>query len=400
MAIFIYKAFDASGAKVNGHIEASSKDKALNSLKNEGLLPLQINEQKLNNRSLVGFKKKVSLADLEFFTAELSLLLDSGVRIDKGLDIIRKTKADPALASLISEMSSSLKKGMSLSDAVSQHSTVFDPLYVNLIQLGEASGQLPKIFNGLSTDLKFRRDLQRKIIQSLTYPAVIFSVCTLCVLFIFNFIVPQMSSLFADADNLPWYTELMLNISDWFQNYQTFLLAGMFAVGIGLATLWKRDEFQSRWQKLLLKLPIVKNTVLTAERIRFNSGLYLMLSAGVAIDKGLELSTGNIKNQYLRDEMDIVRGKVKRGGNLANSLQQTSLFPDFYVSLLEVGEESGNLAKIFDEIASRSRRDFEEWTQKLTTLLEPLLILLMGGIVGGVVVVMLLSMVSVNDIGI
>jgi len=399
MALYTYKAFDLTGAKVDGQIEAIDEENALHLLKKQDLLTSEVKELKEKN-SIFGSRGKVSLADLEFLTAELSLLLDSGVRIDRGLDIIRKTKANPALAKLLSKMSSSLKKGKSLSEAAAEHDDIFDPLYINLIELGEASGQLPDIFQGLSTDLKFRRDLQRKIIQSLTYPAVIFFVCILCVVFIFNFIVPKMSSLFADADNLPWYTQFMLDMSAWLQNYQMYLLVGLIAAGLGLASIWKRPSFQEKWQRLLLKLPVIRNSVLTAERIRFNSGLAMMLAAGVPIDKGLELSTGNIKNQLLQQEMNIVRNKIKRGSALAPALKQTSLYPDFYVSLLEVGEESGNLVKIFDEIANRSRQDFEEWTQKLTTLIEPLLILVMGGIVGGVVVVMLLSMVSVNDIGI
>ncbi|WP_199611261.1 type II secretion system F family protein [Flocculibacter collagenilyticus] len=397
MKLFQYKAFDKSGAKIDGQIEASDIASVQKQLSTQGLYPSEIKEFK-ESQSLFGFSQKVSLADLEFLTAELSLLLSSGVRIDKGLDIIKKTKAKPALAKLLGEMSASLKKGNSLSKAASEHPKAFDPLYVNLIELGEASGQLSDIFSGLATDLKFRRDLQRKIIQSLTYPAVILSVCILCVIFIFNFIVPQMSSLFADVEDLPWYTQLLLNVSDWLQNYQGFLLLGIILSGIGLASVWKKESFQQKWQQLLLKLPLVKNSVLTAERIRFNSGLAMMLSAGVPIDQALSLSTGNIKNLLLRREMDIVRQKVKRGSALTPALRQTSLFPPFYVSLLEVGEESGNLDKIFNEIASRSRQDFEEWTQKLTTLIEPILILTMGIIVGGVVVVMLLSMVSVNDI--
>jgi len=400
MALFTYKAFDTTGARVNGQIEAATEDVALVTLRKQKLLVSEVKEFKDQSGTVFGRSGKVSLADLEFLTAELSLLLDSGVRIDKGLDIIRKTKANAALAKLLSSMSSALKKGKNLSEAAAKHVDIFDPLYINLIELGEASGQLPEIFAGLSKDLKFRRDLQRKIIQSLTYPLVIFFVCILCVVFIFNFIVPKMSSLFSDAENLPWYTQFMLDMSAWLQNYQIYLLVGVIALAFGVASIWNTAGFQQRWQRLLLKLPIIRNSVLTAERIRFNSGLSMMLAAGVPIDKGLELSTGNIKNQLLQQEMHIVRKKVKRGSSLAPALRQTSLYPDFYISLLEVGEESGNLEKIFDEIANRSRQDFEEWTQKLTTLIEPLLILIMGGIVGGVVVVMLLSMVSVNDIGI
>jgi type II secretory pathway component PulF len=125
----------------------------------------------------------------------------------------------------------------------------------------------------------------------------------------------------------------------------------------------------------------------------------MMLKSGVRVDQAIGLAAGNIKNQALRREIDIARNKIKRGSGLTVSLSQSVLFPDFFVSLLEIGEQSGNLERVFDEITMRSRQEFESWTQRMTTLIEPLLILFMGAFVGGVVVVMLLSMVSINDVG-
>ena len=399
MALYSYRAYDSSGAKQDGQLEANDQALAIAQLKKQGLLPVEVSEVKESAGSILSFNRKVSLEDLEFLTAELSLLLASGVRIDRGIDIIRRTKAKPALANLLGEMSQSIKKGKSLSETARQHPEIFDGLYCNLIELGEASGNLVEIFDNLAKDLKYRRDLQRKIISSLTYPAVIFCVCILAVLAIFNFIIPQMASLFSDPESLPWYTRAMLGASDWMQNYQGALFVGLLLGGIGIASIAKQPAVQSWWQGLLLKLPLVRGAVITVERIRFNSGLSMMVKAGVPIDQALSLSAGNIKNLQLRREMEIVRQKVKRGSALTPALKQTSLYPAFFVSLLEVGEESGNLERVFEEVASRSRQEFESWTERMTTLLEPLMILFMGGMVGGVVVTMLLSMVSVNDVG-
>lgn len=399
MKIFIYKAYDKAGARTDGQIEALSETAALSALRSQGLLPAEIKEYHESVGSFFGNNKKVSLAELEFLTAELSLLLSSGVRINKGLDIIRRTKAQPALVRLLNSVSSGISKGQSLSQAMSEHEEVFDPLYINLVELGEASGQLPVIFAKLAEDLKFRRDLQRKIISSLTYPSVILAVCVLCIVFIFNFIVPKLSVIFSDPEILPWYTQALLGLSNWMQSYQLFLGLGFIGAIFGGIQLFKQPKFVKAWQQTLLKIPGLASAVLTTERIRFNSALAMMLESGLPIDKALDLAKGNIKNQVLQREIEIVRSKVKHGHSLSPSLKQTSLYPDFYISLLEVGEESGNLAKVFDEIASRSRQEFETWTEKMTTLIEPLLILMMGGIVGGVVVVMLMSMVAVNDVG-
>ncbi|SFC52509.1 type II secretion system F family protein [Pseudoalteromonas denitrificans] len=400
MALFTYKAYDSSGAKVDGQLEGIDKASVIAELKQQGLLPTEVKDFNEAGKSILGFKQKVSLSDLEFLTAELSLLLESGVRIDRGIDIIKKTKAKPALAKLLTDISNNLKKGKSLSESVREHDDIFDPLYCNLIELGEASGNLSEIFDGLAKDLKFRRELQRKIISSLAYPVVIFCVCLLSIFFIFNFIIPKMSAMFNEVDNLPWYTSAMLSTSEWMIQYQGLLLVGVIASIFGLVAASKQPAFIKWWQNLSLKLPIIKKAVITVECIRFNSGLAMMVKAGVQIDRAIGLSAGNIKNIELKREMEIAKSKVKGGSALTPALKQTSLYPDFFVSLLEVGEESGSLERVFNEIANRSRQEFESWTERMTTLLEPLMILFMGGFVGGVVVVMLMSMVSINEMGI
>ncbi len=204
MALFTYKAYDNSGGKVDGQLEASDEANALLKLKQQGLLPTEVKIFNDSAKSVLGFTQKVSLSDLEFLTSELSLLLESGVRIDRGIDIIKKTKAKPALAKLLTSISNNLKKGGSLADSFKEHSDVFDPLYCNLIELGEASGNLSEVFDSLAKDLKFKRDLQRKIVSSLAYPTVIFFVCILSIFFIFNFIIPKMAVMFEGANELPW----------------------------------------------------------------------------------------------------------------------------------------------------------------------------------------------------
>lgn len=400
MTLYTYSAYDLSGAKVEGQIEAESESSASSKLKASDLIPIEVKADDKKQNSLLSFGNKVTLADMEFLTSELSLLLESGVRIDKGIDIIRRTKAKPALASLLSDLSKSLRSGKSLSESVREYEDIFDPLYCNLIELGEASGNLSEVFHNLAEDLKFKRELQRKVISSLAYPAVIFGVCILSVFFIFNFIIPKMSEMFEGASNLPWYTSMMLSISEWMMKYQGILVIAIAIFALFLVYAFKKPSVREWWARISLKLPVLKTAIVTVERIRFNSGLAMMIRAGVQIDQALTLAIGSTKNYLIRQELEIAKRKVKSGSLLTPALQKTSLYPDFFASLLEVGEESGNLERVFSEIASRSRREFESWTERVTTLLEPLMILFMGGFVGGVVVVMLLSMVSMNEIGV
>lgn len=397
MSTFDYSGYDSSGGKIEGEIEAADEQVALLKLKSDGLLITKIALQESEHASF--FKKRVTLKDIEFFTSELALLLASGVRIDKGIEIIKKNKANSSLSQLLKTISKDLKKGNSLSQACREHPQAFDRLYCNLIELGESSGNLAEVFADLAKDLKFKRELKSKVISSLTYPSVVFAVCVLSVFFIFNVIIPKMAVMFTDVDSLPWYTKVMLSLSDWVVANQTYLIVGTIISIVGIIKLLKTPEYQKKWQGLSLKLPVIGNAVINLERIRFNNGLAMMIKAGVPIDQSLKLANGSMKNHVLIKEMEIARTKIKRGANLTSSLKQTSIYPDFYVSLLEVGEESGNLEVVFREIAERSKSDFEQWSSRMTTLLEPLMILFMGGFIGTVVIIMLLSMVSVNQVG-
>ena len=153
-----------------------------------------------------------------------------------------------------------------------------------------------------------------------------------------------------------------------------------------------KDEIMLEWR-------VLRQATAMVERIRFSSGLAMMLGAGLPVDKALTLAAENIRHGMLRREVSVAVERVKRGEQISTAMRQTRIFPDYFASIIEIGEESGELAKVFSEIAERSRNEFSSWALRLTSLLEPALILVMGLIVGGVVVVMMLSITSVADVG-
>ena len=398
MSWFIYKGFDQYGSKASGQIEAESKDLALLQLEKKEIFVSELNliaEKKVLDFS---FSDRINLNDLELLTSELSILLNNGVKIDRGLDIITRNISKPSLSILLKKVNSQLKKGSSLADALDRHQKVFGQLYINLIRLGEASGTLPVIFNRLSEDLRFKQSLGRKISQATVYPAVILMVCISSIFFVFNFIVPRMAGLFADIPELPWYTVAMLSVSSWFNTYQLHMLGVFIFATLLFVWAWNQKQYKVQIKTFFFNMPGFRRMSLLVDRIRFNSGLTMMLEAGVAIDQAIKLSAGSVDNPLTKQELEICVKKVSSGAILSKTLAETSLYPDFYVALLQVGEETASLPSVFDEITRRSRDEFELKSNKMTALLEPLLILFMGAIVGSVVVVMLMSMVSVNDV--
>lgn len=401
MQNFQYTGFDAAGAKVSGEISAVSLESARQQLRAQGILLKTLEPLQLATSGFSLGKAKVSLSDLEFLTTELSVLLDAGLKIDKGIELLNRTNKKPGLALLLDKISKALRSGKQLSQALqAADNKLFDSLYVNLVSIGEATGKLPEVFRSLAADLAFKRDLQQKVMQALTYPMVILFVCLSSIVFIFNYVVPNLETMFAGKTDLPIYTQLLLNSSAWMRQYQWFLLAAIVAGAVLLKYLLQKPEYQQVFQKWQLGLPVLKQAVVLVERIRFNNGLAMMLNAGVSVDQALALSCGNIKNLLVRRELEIAIQKIKRGDALSAALRQTLLYPDFFASLLAVGEESGELTRIFREIAERSQREFSSWVTRMTSLLEPLLIVVMGGIVGGVVVIMMLSITGTTDVGI
>lgn len=400
MPQYRYRGFDPSGARVSGTVESPQLESARLDLQSRGVLVSDLAPAGGTDwRTSLGLASDaVRLQDLEFLTAELSLLLDSGVRIDRAIAILQRAASHGGVARLLAALQADLKQGRQFSEAAAAHPAVFDPLYVNLIALGEAGGRLPEVFRGLAEDLRFRRDLRQKVVQASAYPLVVLGVCVVALLFIFNFVVPNLTALFADARQLPWYTTALLGASAFMRTWQWPLFAVLAAIGL---VAWKgrtRPSVRAWKDRLALELPGIRDATLMVERIRFSSGLALMLEAGLPVDRALALATSNVRHGAIRREVSIAVDKVRRGEQLSGTLRQTRLFPDFYASLVEVGEESGELARVFGEITRRSRDAFAAWTQRLTTLLEPLLILVMGIVVGGVVVIMMLSITSVTDL--
>jgi type II secretory pathway component PulF len=401
MKRFAYTAYDTGGAKVDGEIEAVSVDNAYTNLSQQGYMVLSVSDNTPLDQEIGFLKRKhVTSEELEFLTSELSLLLNSGVTIDRGLAVIRRNSTSAPQSRLVASLHDAVRRGTSLSDAMAAEGNTFSPLYVNLVTLGEASGTLPKVFARLTEDIKFQSELKRKVIQALTYPTVVFSVCVLCIVFVFNYIVPQMSGLFEGVPEVPVHTAFLLGLSSWMIKYQWTLLVSIFTLISALILLMRTPEGARRINEFLLHVPGFQAVFVLLERIRFNTAIAMMLDSGILIDRCLEMAIGNVKNQSIKQGLIVAKERVKKGEALSKALRTSPLYLDFSLSLIEVGEESGQLSPVFNEISSRARREFESWVDRMTSLLEPILILVMGGVVGGVVVTMLLSIVSVNDIGI
>ncbi len=396
MALFTYVAYNTSGVEQKGRIDAVDMDTARARLEKQQLLVADLKEASGGLNANVFGEAGLNVADVEFFTAELSLLLTSGLRVDKGLEILLHNVEKPALRDLLQDVLQELKQGHKLSDSLAKFS-VFSSLYIGLVQIAEETGELAATFQRLADELHYQMELREKIKQALVYPGVILTVCIAAIVFIFNFVVPNLTTLFRDAENLPGYTVALLNVSEFFLAYQWWLLIGVIGGGFALWYYREHETVKRLGSWCRERLPVVKGANILVERIRFNAALNVMLNSGVAIDRSMKLAAKTLRTESLQAEVARAAERVNRGESLAECLSESRLYPPYFAALLSIGEESGELARVFGEIADRSRRTFYSWVTRFTSLLEPALILFMGAVVGSIVVIMMLSISAVTD---
>ncbi|WP_462164597.1 type II secretion system F family protein [Pseudoalteromonas xiamenensis] len=395
---FEYSAIDSNGNRNGGIIEAVDYEDAMRLLESRGLSPLKLSEINKTSPKMLLSSNKVDLAQIEFFTNELSLLLDSGIKVDKAIDIIRQSNSNQPLSTLLNQISSALKQGKTLSEAFAKHEKVFGLLYIQLLKIGEASGSLSEVLRKLAKDLKFQMDLRNQINTALAYPSIIFIVCLAAIYFVLTFIVPKMAGIIVDLEAAPWYTQLIIKTSNYFNQYQ-FTIVGVFFLSLLTLIYFLQKKQVKDW--LYVKgtlLPGIGNILISSERIRLSQSIAMMLDAGLQLDVSLELTRNTLKHPDFRRDLNLAIKQLKSGRQLGDVLSKTRIFPSFFLSIIKVGEETGRLSIVFEDIAARSRVDMENAIRKFTTMLEPLMLLFMGGFVGGIVIVMLMSMVSMNDV--
>ncbi|GHE80640.1 type II secretion system F family protein [Thalassotalea profundi] len=391
-----YKGLTSTGKRVSDSVVAENINQARKKLKSQNITLVSIEEDSLKKSFLSG--SKISATEIEQSTNQLATLLENGVKINVAIEVLIDTSTTNSLSSLWRTVHKQVQSGKSLHESLKEFSDTFDVLYLEMVNIAEQTGTLPEVFRGLSDNLSFQRELKSKTIQALIYPMIIFGVCIIAIFAIFNFVIPNMESVFSSAENLPGYTQWLLDTSAFVtENNGMILLFALFII-FGFIGLWNNPNTQKKIQNILAILPLSKALVLKTEQIRFCSAMKLTLDSGISLSNAILLSNKTLSIENNKQQLELVRMKVDAGAPLAESLSESRVLDKISVSLIKVGEQSGTLDKSFNEVTNRIKANFESWIMKMTSLLEPLLILVMGAIVGGVVVVMLLSIVSVNDI--
>lgn len=398
---FHFRAVTPDGKVRTGSLAADSEKLVASELRRQGLTPVFIGRQAQE----AGWKFKLpqfgakSRQGVLFFTGEMSTLLNSGIPLDRALQIATELTDQTELKSVLQETLRSIKGGKSMADALGQHPLYFSELYVNMVRAGEASGSLGQVFERLAEFERTRDELRSYIIGSMVYPALLSLVGLGSILVLMYYVVPRFATVFeAGQLKMPLPTQIMIETSNFIRAWGW--LAGVAtALGItGFQVYTGTPEGRLWWDTTRLRIPLLGDALRKAETARFARAMATLVSNSVPLVQSIGIARAILVNKRMAGSLDAVSQGIKRGEGIAEPLRKTGQFPPLASHLLNVGEETGKLDAMFTRMADIYETETRDAIKRFTALFEPLIILIMGIVVGALILSMLIAITSINEV--
>ncbi len=399
MPLFQYKALAAQGETLEGQMEAPTADAVIARLQESGYLPIQaepVSASKQDPREWFG--SGISQNDVQLVTRKLAITMKAGLTLDAALALLIETADAGPLKQTLEKVAVAVQNGASLSDSLQQHSTAFDRFYINTLRAGETAGALDIVLARLADYLDHSRALRQSVQSALLYPAILLSVAAATLLILLMYVVPQFQVLFEDMGQaLPLSTQIVISIADGLKSYGWMLaLIVIVMVVLGRQVL-KDEQAREPLDQLLLKLPLVSDMVLRLEVARFSRTLATLLANGVPMLSALTVVAESLNNSVIRKAIVTVKDNVREGRGISGPLNRQKIFPPMAVQLIKVGEETGELEAMLEQVADIYDGELRESIQRFLALLEPALIIGLGIVIAGIIISVLLAILSLND---
>ncbi|WP_309386794.1 type II secretion system F family protein [Cerasicoccus frondis] len=419
MAKFSYTAIDPSGKQKSGAIDAASQDDAQNKLSGMGLMVSSITQQadspKKSRRGATSSAKSsgkkgggmafgavINQEDLTIFTRQMATLLQAGLPLLRSLEVMIRQEKNPRFKDVLVQIADNVRSGNNLSDGLAQHPKIFKPLFVNMIKAGEAGGVLDVVLTRLAKFMEKDLKTRKKIKSAMIYPIVIISVAFIIVMGLLMFIVPKFQEIFETmlkGKSMPALTEFVINAGNLVK--PTGFVDGLikFAAFVVLFFVFRFLISTGPGQKakdwLALNTPKVGELVSKAAISRFTRTFGTLLSSGVPILQSLNITRDVIGNSRIAAALNKVHDRVRDGESLATPLEQQKIFPTMVTSMIDVGEETGELAEMLNRIADNYDEDVDNAVNSITSIIEPIMIIFLAVIVGTIVIALFLPIISI-----
>ncbi len=421
MPQFQFTAADAKGEQMSGTIESTSEAEAIQQLRSQGYYPLQVVEAgkgklaakkgakkgkapagKKKEKSSVGGRIKPKV--LMIFTRQLATLIDSGLPLLRGLTVLAKQEPNPVLRGTIGALADSVQSGSTFSESLAQHPKIFNKLYVNMVKAGELGGVLEVVLVRLAEYQEKAHKLKNKIVSAMVYPVIVMFIAVAILVFLMLFIVPKFEAMFAELGNaeLPAISRIVFGTSKFFLNASikpipnvvwVFALFGLIAF---LGNMWGKTKKGRRTiDTLKLRAPIFGDIQRKSAIARFSRTLGTLVTSGVPILQALNITRDTAGNVVVSDAIEKVHEAVKEGESIVTPLQSSNVFPSMVISMVDVGEETGQLPEMLLKVADVYDDEVDNAVTALTSILEPIMIVILALVVGAVVFALFLPLIKI-----
>lgn len=405
MPEFLWRAAHADGQAAEGRTEAAAEADVLRQLRERGLTPIRVQPAgQAEGAALAGPRPRaargpVKPADVLSLTSELAIMLRAGLALDAALRVLIDMSHKPSVRALLEKVLEDVKGGAPFSRALAAHQAHFGDFYINMIRSGEVSGQMPQVLDRLAGHMQRLRALRESVVSATLYPAILLGVAVLSLVGMLGFVVPQFEKLFKGmGDALPMPTRVVMLLGQGFRHYGLALGLGAAALG-WLAWRWLRTPAGRQWwQARLIALPVLGPIVRKYQLTLFARSLGTLLDNGVPLLAALHISVETVTHQALRQALAKMAPLVKEGSRIVPAMRATGVFEPLAINLVRVGEETGRVGAMMNELAAILDRDVETGIKRGLTLLEPALILALGLLIAAIIVSILLGIISVNDL--
>jgi len=387
--IFNWEGLDKKGKRMQGQVEAISVAYVNAILRRQGINPTKVRKQQ---QALFRSKKKITMKDITVFTRQFATMVQSGIPIVQGIDIVAKGHENPSMQALLTSVKQDIESGTNLSTALGKHKIYFDSLYCNLVSAGEQAGILDTILDKVATYKEKIEAIKGKIKSALFYPAAVIVVAFIVTAILMIFVIPQFESMFKNfGAELPALTQMVINISQIFQEYWWLMLGIVVGSIVSIGYTYKRSEkMQHTLDRTLLRAPVVGEIVKKATIARYARTLGTMFAAGVPLVESLDSVAGAAGNRVYYEGIMAIKNEVTTGTHLRVAMERTGLFPNMVVQMVAIGEESGELDKMLGKVADFYEAEVDDAVEAMSSLIEPFIMAFLGVVIGGLVIAMYL----------
>ena len=387
MASFEYKGRDNLGKAVSGKLEVASQNAAATELSRQGITPIKIMEvagkkEPGKNIEFNIFPKKVSLDELIIFCRQMNALMRAGIPIIRAMKGLADSTKSEVLSETLADVSSRLESGINLASSMQAYPNVFSELFISMIHVGENTGQLDQAFKRLSENLEMERDTRKRVKQATRYPTMVLTAIAVALFVVNLFVIPKFASVFKKfGAELPWPTQVLVATSEFCLNYWWLLILLGVAAVVGFKRWVKTEKGHHEWDRRKLRFPIVGILFEQIALSRFTRNFAMMLSSGMPITHALAIAAEASGNRFIGGRIVDMKVSIERGDSLLRSARNTGVFTPLVLQMISVGEETGQIDALLDEVADFYDEEADYSLKRLSEAIEPILIVAMGGIV-------------------